>query len=127
MPHGLVENVAGRERVAGRGPPIRKQNRAVGAAEEAVAEHVRGFGRPHAEDGDRTAPAVAHLQRDLERVQIVGVEDGRQGGPIDGPVGLHRLAGDVGCVGDLLYANNAIVRHVRCPSQRKMELESIRS
>ena len=47
-PDGLAEDVAGGQRVAGGGPAVGQQDRPIGPAEEAVAEHVGRLGRAHA-------------------------------------------------------------------------------
>ena len=59
---------------------------------------------------DRPAVVVADLQGRFQGVEVFGIEDRRQGGPIDRPVFLHGLGRDVGRVGDLFHANNTVVR-----------------
>ena len=63
-------------------------------------------------DRHRAAVRVADLQGRFQGVEVFRVEDRRQGRPVDRPVLLHGLGRDVGRVGDLLDANDAVVRHV---------------
>ena len=86
-----------------RSAPRKRHSRSTSAA----------LGGPMVDDRDRSAVGVADLQGRLQGVEILRVENGRQGRAIDRPVLLHRLGRDVGRVGNLLHANNTVVRHGR--------------
>ena len=89
---------------------IRQEDDLVGTAEEAIAQDVGGLGRAHCEDGDGAAGSLLDLERHLERVEVLGIEDGRQGATVHGAVFGHHVAGDVVRVGDLLHQDHAMNR-----------------
>ena len=106
----LGQNVAGGQRVAGRRPAIGQQNRSIRTAKQAGTQDIRRFGRPHGQGGHRSPEPVPHLQRRFQRVEIFGIEDGRQGTTVDRAVRLHGLGRDIGRVRDLFDQDNTVIR-----------------
>ena len=122
------QDVAGGQRVAGGRPAVGDQDGPVGPADRATPQHVAGRRQAHRDDGHRAAEAVADLQRHLQGVEVLGVEDRRQGGPVDRAVVLHGLAGDPLGVRHLLDAYHAVIAHRRSfqnrDTERNQELRS---
>ena len=46
----LGQNVAGRQRITGRGPPVGQQNRSIDAPVQTLAQHVGRLGRSHRQE-----------------------------------------------------------------------------
>ena len=109
--YGLGEDVGSGEGVGGGGAAVIEKDGAIGAAAEGFAEDFAGGEGSHGDDGDGAAEAFADLEGGFEGVEVFGVEDGGQGGPIDRAVGFHGVAGDVGSVGNLLHTDNRVVGH----------------
>jgi len=87
--------------------PVRKKVSAVGTAEHGIAYDIRSTQRPHGQDIYRTPFAhVLDGQCLFERIQVFGVEDGRQGGTVHRTVGLHGILAHVARVGNLLGEYN---------------------
>jgi hypothetical protein len=59
----------------------------------------------------RPAEPLPDLQRRLQRIQVLGIENRRQRRPIHRPVVLHRLGRNVRRVRDLLHANHTVITH----------------
>ena len=85
-----------------------KQDR-VGDAEKKRTEHLAGSGRPHGDGCDPSPESLPDFKSRFQGVEVLGVEDRRQGGPVDGAVLFNSVPGDVARVGDLFHAHNAIV------------------
>jgi hypothetical protein len=51
------------------------------------------------------------LEGQFEGVQVLGVEDGREGAAVYGAVGIHGLACNPFSIRHLLYQHYTIVRH----------------
>jgi hypothetical protein len=99
----LTQDVAGRERVAGRSAAIREEDHTVSAEEEAVAEDLARFRGAHRDASDRSAESVADVQGRFQSVKVFRVENGGQGSTVDRSVILHGVSCDVRRVGDLLH------------------------
>jgi hypothetical protein len=108
---GAGEDVAGGQRVAGGRPAVGDEHHAVGPAVQRLAENLASRWQPHGYDRHAAAVGVADGQGLLKGVHVLGVEDGRQGGAVDGAVFLHGCAGDPLGIGHLLGADDAVVSH----------------
>ena len=119
---GQRERVARGQRVGAGERLVGEQDDLVGAAVQRLAQHLHGGRRPHRQHGDAGVVTVLELERLFQRVQVLGVEHGRQRRPVDGAVLFHGLAGHVGRVRDLLDEDDdAQLRHVRRPGSGDWE------
>src|ERR1035437_5696749 len=107
---GALEDVGGGEGVRAGELAVRQQDDLVGSAEEAVAQNVGGLGRSHRDHGDRAAGPLLDVESHLEGVEVLGIEDRRQGATIHGAVFGHHLAGEVVRIGDLFHQDHAMNR-----------------
>ena len=84
----------------------RKQVAAVGPAEHRVADDVGGALRTHRKDMNRGARhTVLEPQGGFERIEVLGIEDGRKRRAVDRPFGSHRVLAYVAGIGNLLGQN----------------------
>ena len=99
--HGLGKNVTGCQRIASGGSPVGQKNGAVGAAVKRGAQDIGGLRRPHRDDRDRSSEPVFNFKGGFERVNVFGIKNRRKRSAVDGSVLFHRIAGDIGGVGNL--------------------------
>ena len=84
----------------------------VATAIEALAHHLGTARQTHSHECDfRTRMSILELKRLLKRVQVLGVEDCRKCGTVDGAVGLHRIFTHVASVWHLFCQHNDIQTH----------------
>ncbi len=106
----LLEGEGGGQGVGSGEPAIGQQDHPVRPAPERLAQDVGRLRRAHRDHGDRPAVIVPDLERHLEGVQVLRVEDGRQRVAVHRAVFGHHLAGDVVRVGHLLDQDHAVDR-----------------
>ena len=105
--HRTRKGIGGSQRIRTGKFTAREQVTAVGAAEHRVADNVGGTLRTHRKDMDRgTFDAVLQLQGSFQRIEVLGIEDGRKRGAVDRPFGRHRVLAHVAGIGNLLGQNN---------------------
>ena len=103
---GARKGVRGGQRIRAGEFAARKQVTAVSAAEHRVADDVGGTLRPHRENMDRgTLDAVFQPQGGFQRIEVLGIENGRKRRAVDRPFGGHRVLAHVAGVGHLLGQN----------------------
>ncbi len=75
--------------------------------EHGVADDVGGALRPHGKHVHRGAlDAILQREGDLQRIEVFGIEDGRQSRTVDRPFGGHGVLAHVAGVGHLLGQHN---------------------
>ena len=100
------KGVGGGQRVRAGELAARKQVAAVGPAEHRVADDVGGALRTHRKDMNRgTRHTVLEPQGGFERIEVLGIEDGRKRRAVDRPFGSHRVLAYVAGIGNLLGQN----------------------
>ena len=103
LAYGLREGIGGGQGVGACKAGVAEDEAVVGATGAGVFDNLGGTLRAHGDDGDMAAGhAVFDLQGHLECLEVFGVEDGGQGGTVDGAVGVHGVSAHVVCVGHLL-------------------------
>ena len=120
-PHGLTEDIAGGQGIAGGGAAISQEDRPVSAAKQTVAEHIGRLGGAHADHSDRSAVLAADFEGRFQGMEVFGVKNRRQRAAIDRSVLLHGLGRNIGRIRHLLDTNDTIVGHcswLRNPSGR---------
>jgi hypothetical protein len=110
--------------------PVGEEDGVVGAAVEAFAEDGCCQRRAHGDDGDVAAVALTQVHCQAQGDEVFGVVDHGEGGPVDGAVILHHLAGDVLGVGHLLGQHHHLQGHRSTPQlmgKRERRLQSTRA
>ena len=92
-------------------PALIDQEEAPPALTAEDARRLQEMAEQFAEQCRLTNERAYECQGLLKGVEVLGVEDHRQDGPVDGAVLFHGLACDVLRIGDLLGQNDAIVGH----------------
>ena len=95
--------VGGGQRIGTGKSAVGQQIPSVRTAEESFADDVGGTGRTHGQQGNRRSGVrVLDAERLFERIEVFGVENSRQGGTVDGAVGLHGILAHIPGIRDLL-------------------------
>ncbi len=87
-----TENIARRQCVAGRRPPVSNQHRPIRPAAQSRPQHLAGAGQAHGHNGYRPAAAFLDGQRQLQGVEVLRIEYRRQRRPVHRPIIIHGLA-----------------------------------
>jgi hypothetical protein len=119
--HGALQGVRGGQRVGAGELAVGQQDHAVGAPEEGFAQDSGRLGRPHRDHGHGAPAPFLDLEGHLQRVQVLGIEDGRQRVAVHGAVFGHHVARDVVRVGHLLDQHGRVDRSLvghSCPVLR---------
>ena len=90
----------GRRQVGALERRIGDEHAALGAHRERLAHRLGGVGGGHRQDRHLPAVRLDELQRGLERVLVVAVDDGRRGGTVEPEVGAGQAFGARGRVGN---------------------------
>ena len=82
---------------------VGEQPARVGSTEEALADDLTGARRAHGEHADGAAWMLLFEAQGLFKgIQVFGVEDGGQGGAVDGAFRRHRVFTHISSIGHLL-------------------------
>ena len=99
----LAEGVARGQRVGTGKGAVSEQISVVGPAEKALADHIRGTRRSHRQDRNRRSGMLFfQSQRLFQRIEVLGVENGRQSGTVHRSLRRHGIRPHVSGVGYLL-------------------------
>ena len=107
------EGVRGGKRVSSSEEPVCQQPTGVSASIKSLTDDLPGAGRAHSEDSHgRSGILFLETECLLESEKVVRIENGGQGGAVDGTFGRHRILADIPCVGHLLSQDNNFQFHI---------------
>ena len=109
----MREHVGRGEGVGAAHSAVGEEDAGIRAAVKPLTEHFGRLGQAHGEHRDgRAGMGFFQTKRQFERIEVVGIDDGRQCCAIDGTLRRHRIFAHIAGVGYLLGKYNNFQTHV---------------